>query len=315
MPNQGEEHGAFLQRCMGDQEAMNSFPKQDQRYAFCNSQWMRHMKDQSSAFDIKNFILEIKNVDGKKGIVSGYFAAFDNVDSEGDVIKSGAFARTIQGMGPSSPKPRIKHLINHNPEQPLGMLLSLKEDSKGLAYESKIGTHSLGRDFLLMAESGLITEHSIGYKTMKFNQVTPWDEYKDGDVARELTELKLYEGSSLTAWGANPETPLTGIKSAFEKANKIDKFCRNSKATDQTIEQLLEYNKQLLESIKDLQTTQDSPDPASDSPIEESEITQPEVVECPKCKKLNYNTKDGSAIKCRNCNKVFLPGLNFSFTL
>ena len=33
-----------------------------------------------------------------------------------------------------------------------------------------------------------------------------------------MTELKLYEGSSLTAWGANMYTPLTGMK-AYDKIN------------------------------------------------------------------------------------------------
>jgi hypothetical protein len=37
----------------------------------------------------------------------------------------------------------------------------------------------------------------------------------------EITEAKLFEGSSLTAWGANPLTPLTGLKNAVNIDNII----------------------------------------------------------------------------------------------
>ena len=100
----------------------------------------------------------IKDIDGKKGIISGYFSHFDNVDGDGDIIRKGAFTKTIKENGPGSAMPRIKHLLNHEPGQPLGVLLDLKEDEIGLAYNSQIGQHSLGLDFVKMVESGLITE-------------------------------------------------------------------------------------------------------------------------------------------------------------
>lgn len=268
--------------------------------------------------------LAFKDVDGKKGIVTGYFADFDTLDADGDVIKSGAFSRTITATGPQSAKPRVKHLMNHDVSQPLGVLTVLKEDSKGLYYESKLGSHALGVDFIKMAESGLITEHSIGYQTKKFNQVTSWEEYKEGDIRRELTELKLWEGSSLTAWGANPNTPLTGLKNEIEinklinKAEAVEKFCRESKATDETIEMLLLYNKQLLQSITDLKTTQPAvaivPDEKviDDKPADTViETTLPEYVDCPSCKGLTYNTQvEKSYVKCHRCDAVFVYGGN-----
>lgn len=221
------------------------------------------MKDIYSHKDFTIVVpLEFKDVDGKKGIVTGYFADFNSIDSDGDIIKPGAFTKTISESGPNSKKPRIKHLMNHDVSQPLGVLVSLKEDAKGLYYESQLGNHSLGVDFVKMAESGLITEHSIGYRTIKYNQVCPWNDWKQGEVARELTELKLWEGSSLTAWGANPNTPLTSLKSEVEinkllnKADAIEKFCRNSTSTDETIEMLLIYNKQLLQIITDIKATE-----------------------------------------------------------
>lgn len=203
-------------------------------------------------------LMEVKDIDGRKGIVTGYFAAFDNADSDGDVIKKGSFTKTIAESGPKSAKPRIKHILNHDIYQPLGVLNTLQEDAKGLYYESQLGTHNLAVDFVKMADSGLITEHSIGYRTIKYNQVTPWQDWKQGDIARELTELKLYEGSSLTFLGANPNTPLLGIKSEMkqERVSKrielLIKSLRTGSFTDETFDNLEIELKQLQQLFIDL---------------------------------------------------------------
>lgn len=203
----------------------------------------------------------LKDVDGKKGIVSGYFANFGTLDSDGDIIERGAFKNSIMQNGPLSAKPRIKHLMNHDVTQPLGVLLVLKEDERGLYYESQLGSHTTAVDFLKMAESGLITEHSIGFRTLRYEQITPWSEWREGSVARKLWELKLWEGSSLTAWGANANTPLTGVKGMNkealinlykQKSEHIERFCRKTDATDETIEMLLMYSKQLMQLIVDM---------------------------------------------------------------
>jgi hypothetical protein len=200
-----------------------------------------------------------KDADVKQGIVTGYFSKFDNVDSDGDVIRKGAFAKTI-----SENFSRIKHLMNHNVSQPLGKISFLKEDNYGLAYESQIGKHSLGVDFIKMVESGLITEHSIGFITIKRNQLQDFDGYMKNPTGGwyELTELMLMEGSSLTGWGANALTPLTGMKSEvdvdriYEHQKAVEKFCKNTDATDETIEMLLLHSKQLSQYIIDLKAIQ-----------------------------------------------------------
>lgn len=204
--------------------------------------------------------LQIKDVDGKKGIVTGYFSDFNSIDSDGDIIKPGAFQKSISQNGPQSSKPRIKHLLNHDSSKPLGVLEVLKEDTKGLYYESRLGTHSLGVDFIKMVDSGLISEHSIGFQTVKYNQLKPWNEWKQGEAARELTELKLYEGSSLTAWGANMNTPLTGLKTE-QKVRKINdridiliKSLRNGTFSDETFDLLEIELKQMQQAMIDLTT-------------------------------------------------------------
>jgi len=209
------------------------------------------INQKSMIYNYKSFDLELKDVDAKKGIVSGYFSAFGMVDSDGDIMMPGAFKRSINDWGPDG-KGRIKHLLNHNPSQPLGKITSLKEDSYGLLYTSQIGTHQLGKDFIKMVESGLIGEHSIGFRTLQEQK---------SDMGNELRDVMLFEGSSLTAWGANENTPLIGMKS-FKSIEKMqdeirafDKFIRNSDASEETIDLCLIKVKQLAQAIEQMSST------------------------------------------------------------
>lgn len=204
-------------------------------------------KNNSMIYGYKRMTQDVKDVDVKKGIVSGYFSAFNIIDSDGDIIRPGAFKRSIDEW---FAKGRVKHLLNHDPRQPLGKLTVLKEDSYGLYYESQIGTHNLGRDFLKMVESDLVKEHSIGFNIR--NQ-------KKGKDANELIDITLYEGSSLTSWGANEYTPMLGVKSLDQRkarVKQLEKFIKYTDATDETIELLMLEIKQLNQLIEDISNAQ-----------------------------------------------------------
>jgi len=258
----------------------------------------------------------IKDMDGKKGIVTGYFSHFGNVDADGDIIVQGAFSKTINENGPKSSKFRIKHLFNHDPSQPLGVIQELKEDTIGLYYESKVGTHGLGQDFIKMVDSGLISEHSIGFQTMQSKEIQSYEEYQKNREKgwKEITQIKLWEGSSLSAWGANEMTPLTGMKDLKDKSAAIIKVCRDGNLTDETVELLLLHNAQLVQRINDLQTKQ----PASlreETPIQTPAIVTEEIkafaptTECPACNGLTKNTMaEKDYCVCHRCKAVFVPG-------
>jgi len=214
----------------------------------------------SAIYQYKSFGQEIKDVDTKSRIVKGRFAAFGMKDSDGDVIVHGAFTKTIAERGPNSTRPRIKHLMNHDVSLPLGVLKSLTETPEGLDYESQIGTHTLGNDFLKMVESGLVTEHSIGFSVVK--GVSKKDYY-------EMQELKLWEGSSLTGWGANEFTPMFGAKSLDQINNRVkalEKFCRNTDASDELIELLLIEIKQLSQLVIEKEKSATDPQEKSNQP-------------------------------------------------
>jgi HK97 family phage prohead protease len=205
----------------------------------------------SMIYTYKAARLEFKDVDSKKMTVSGYFSKFGNVDSDGDIMMPGAFKRSISDWGPEG-KQRIKHLMNHRPDQPLGRLTVLKEDSYGLYYESELVKTTFGMDFIKMAEGGIITEHSIGFNTLTENK---------GAMGNEIKDVKLFEGSSLTAWGANMDTPFLGFKSEMDinelkqEIRIFEKFIRNTDASDNVIDLCVIKIRQLAQAVERLSST------------------------------------------------------------
>lgn len=161
-------------------------------------------------------ILEVK-ADSESGIVEGYFSGFNNVDSDKDRILQGAFTKSIQEHGPQSASNRkIAHLAYHDTRRPIGVIQELKEDSQGLYFRSKMGTHTEGQDFLKMYQEGIIREHSIGFNYIadKIKQVEEGEEQ-----IWDIQEVKLWEGSAVV-FGANSETPNLSIVKSQDDINK-----------------------------------------------------------------------------------------------
>ncbi len=50
-PIKGEKKDTFIQRCMADEESVNSFPKEDQRYAVCQRVWETHAREALSLYN------------------------------------------------------------------------------------------------------------------------------------------------------------------------------------------------------------------------------------------------------------------------
>ena len=192
----------------------------------------------------KNTTLGIKDVDLNKRTVVGYFSAFGNKDSDGDVIVKGAFKKTIQEN-----KDRIAHLLQHNINQPIGKIQKLEEDSFGLKFESILSKSTLGNDTLIQYQEGILKEHSVGFNVVKGE---PREEYY------EIQEIKLWEGSTVT-FGANPNTPVLGIKSkgeereeAVKRLQALENFMRKGSVSDESF-RLIEFEIQCLKNILTLE--------------------------------------------------------------
>jgi HK97 family phage prohead protease len=192
----------------------------------------------------------IEDIDEVKGLVTGYFSAFNNIDSDGDVIVSGAYKKTVAENGPIG-KNRIMHLLQHNPLMPLAKPMELMEDGKGLRFTSKITETSYGKDVIKLYAEGVFNEHSVGFEIIKSDNKAGY---------REIREIKLWEGSTVT-WGANPNTPIESMKSWDKPKSEemIAKFCnilRNGDLTDESMIQLEIGLKQIENHLKALESVQ-----------------------------------------------------------
>ena len=208
----------------------------------------------------------IKDVDTKGRTVTGYFSSFGNVDSDGDIIRQGAFERSVKNRGPQGAN-RILHLLQHNPRQPLGKPTVLREDEKGLYFETPFPDTTIAEDTLKLYEAGIYSEHSIGFEVLNSHTET-----NEGEEVNILTELKLWEGSTVT-WGANEDTPFEGLKSlktaedVADEIEQIQKFLRKGDVTDYTFE-LLELQLEHLKAARPSEDTEQS-NPSQDTSIKE----------------------------------------------
>jgi HK97 family phage prohead protease len=209
--------------------------------------------------DIKNCTLEVKDVTSD-GIVTMYVSAFDNIDSDGDVMVKGAYEKTISERGPKGSN-RIKQLWQHETWNPIGVPLEMEEDSMGLLVRSYI-SDIRGGDYRKMYKEGIITEHSVGFQTMKEDRMQD---------ARYIKEVKLWEYSAVT-WGANERTPVlaksndkeTIQREANRRYKAISKALRDGTYTDDTMhlfEVEVKYLTDLIISLTEPEqkATQDEP--------------------------------------------------------
>lgn len=221
----------------------------------------------------KNYDATIKDLDVATGVVTGYFSQFNSIDLDGDVIMPGAFTKTIAERGPDSSKPEIAYLWQHDTTKPLGKLLVLREDNFGLYFEAKMSDTTWGEDALKLYRDGVITQHSIGYQVIKSVE-TQMDMEEE---VEQIYEVKLWEGSAVT-FGANPNTPFTGFKSAQEREDRIKtlvKAIKNGSYTDETFG-LIEF--ELLKLVSLAKTEEPSKitttvqEPKEDNKIQEIKL-------------------------------------------
>ncbi|MEE6404730.1 HK97 family phage prohead protease, partial [Acinetobacter baumannii] len=142
------------------------------------------------------------------GFFSGYLAVFNNIDSHGDVIRKGAFLKTIEEWNSKGKYPAI--FWNHDPDEPIGVFTLMREDEKGLYVEGRLLISDIVRaksTYALMKVKA-IDGMSIGYITI---QAT----HDPQTMIRELLELELVEGS-IVAFPSNPNSLISSVKSKLQ---------------------------------------------------------------------------------------------------
>ncbi len=122
------------------------------------------------------------------GTVEGYASLFGEIDQARDMVMRGAFAATLAARGVN----RIPMLFQHDPSEPVGVWLELREDSRGLYARGRlIPEVARGRELLSLLRAGAIDGLSIGFRTVKGN-IDPRTR------VRRLVAVDLWEISIVT---------------------------------------------------------------------------------------------------------------------
>lgn len=196
----------------------------------------------------------IKDIDANKREVAIYLSAFDTIDSDNDVIKRGAFKKSIKERGVNSKSNRkIAFLRYHDWEKPIGKFMTLEEDDHGLFAVGKLGTSTLGEDAWKDYDEGIIREHSIGFQYVEDKIKFIEDKDMESGGYYQVKEVKLWEGSAVT-FGANENTNVVDVIKAadkpdyalkiFKEIEILQKSLANGQGTDERlygIEMKLKY--------------------------------------------------------------------------
>jgi hypothetical protein len=98
------------------------------------------------------------------GTVEGYASLFGELDQARDMMMRGAFAETLSARGIR----RVPMLFQHDPSEPVGIWLELREDHRGLIARGRlIPEVARGRELLSLLRAGAIDGLSIGFRTSK----------------------------------------------------------------------------------------------------------------------------------------------------
>ncbi len=163
----------------------------------------------------------IKDMDSDKRQVSVYLSKFDSMDSDGDVIRKGAFSKSIAERGVNSLSNRkIAFLRHHDWQQPIGKWLSLEEDDYGLFAVGQMGNSTIANDAWEDYKMSIIREHSIGFQYVQDKIKFIEDSSMQNGGYYDITEVKLFEGSAVT-FGSNEFTQVVEVKSAEDKKAKL----------------------------------------------------------------------------------------------
>lgn len=135
------------------------------------------------------------------GSFSGYGSVFDNIDSVGDIVAAGAFARTLKQYGEQK---RLPILWQHDSASPIGVYTALNEDSRGLFLQGKLNLEvQQAREAHALLKQGAVSGLSIGYR------IKDYDMLNTG--VRVIKDLDLFE-VSLVTFPANDSARVASVK-------------------------------------------------------------------------------------------------------
>lgn len=168
----------------------------------------------------KNATVQLK-AGPQDGLDEGQFVAyasvFGNIDSYGDIVTKGAFAKDLQRWEKSGNP--IPLLFGHNmsdPDYNIGSVIKAEEDNVGLKVTAQLDLENpKAKQVYRMLKGRRINQMSFAYDVVDGST-----EKIDGQDVYEIRDMKLYEVSVVTV-GANQETEVLAVKQMPVVADRI----------------------------------------------------------------------------------------------
>lgn len=158
-------------------------------------------KEFEAQFEIK---AELKAEDEDEGVFEGYGSIFNNTDLGNDVIKKGAFTKSLRKKGAKG----IKMLYQHKSDMPIGVFTKMSEDEKGLYVKGQLAMQTqAGREAYELMKMGALSGLSIGFRTNEKGY-----HYDKRTRKRIIEDVELME-VSLVTFPMNPKAQVDVVKS------------------------------------------------------------------------------------------------------
>ena len=176
--------------------------------------------------EIKKLVFESEVKADAKGIFTGYGSIFGNEDQGNDIVKKGAFAKSLTQRPPS----KVKMLYQHKTDEPIGVFTDIYEDNKGLFVKGQLamGTQK-GREAYELLKIGALDGMSIGFRADPEKQ--GYNENKRG--TRTLKEVDLME-ISLVTFPMNESALIETVKGNAKNIREWEKILREAGGLSRT---------------------------------------------------------------------------------
>jgi HK97 family phage prohead protease len=194
--------------------------------------------------------------DAEAGTFTGYLSVYDVVDSYGDVVKRGAFKKSIKD------KKEFPILWSHDIFEPIGIFAAV-EDEKGLLVTGKLNLDvQRGREIRSLMAQGAVKGLSIGYRVIDSKPAE-----REGVLVRLLKEIDLWEGSPCV-FQACPDAEVDEVKSLIHRlGHDIDAIDR--------VDITPEVRAKLAEYIESMTALHDKAEPPAGTPLEDLDAEPP----------------------------------------
>ena len=114
---------------------------------------------------------------------AGYAAVFDHVDQGGDIVKRGAFKRSLAAGG------KVPLLLQHRQGRVAGTIEAIGEDQRGLRVIARLGADAVGERARMLMGQGRLKGLSFGYRVRRGAGEGAYRTLEDVD----LVEVSLVE--------------------------------------------------------------------------------------------------------------------------